>query len=155
MKSFGLVKNPLNIDLPYTRTGLLSYSQTEHTYTMAKAARVAFGHSMATTPVHLAMAYAALANGGKLMQPRLVSEVTDAKGNVVKLNQPQMVRQVISSAVSAQMSDMLCDVVEKGTGKTAAIRGYRSCREDRHCEEIQGWQIHSIIHRISACKPAG
>jgi stage V sporulation protein D (sporulation-specific penicillin-binding protein) len=121
---FGLF-DPLNIELPYTRTGLLSYSQTEHKYTMAKAARVAFGHSMVTTPVHLAMAYAAIANGGRLMRPRLVTEITDSKGVVLKSNNPQVVRQVISETTSANMTDMLCDVVERGTGKTAAIRGYR------------------------------
>ncbi len=121
---FGLF-DPLRIDLPYTRKGLLSYSQSEHLYTMAKAARVAFGHSMVTTPLHVAMAYAAIANGGKLMRPRLVTQVTDAKGSVVNSTEPTAVRRVISASTAANMSDMLCDVVEKGTGKTAAIRGYR------------------------------
>lgn len=121
---FGLF-DPLQIELPYTRRGLLSYSKSEHIYTKAKVARVAFGHSVATTPVHVAMAYAAIANGGKLMHPRLVTKVTDANGKVVKKVEPAVVRQVISAKTSENMTDMLCDVVEKGTGKTAAIPGYR------------------------------
>jgi len=89
----------------------------------AQAARVAFGQSITTTPLHLAMAYAALANGGKLMKPRLVTELTRGD-KVVKTWAPQTVRQAVSPQTSAQMMKMLEAVVTNGTGRPAAIRGY-------------------------------
>jgi len=44
---------------------------------------------------------------------------------VVKSIKPQVIRRVLATETSETMTDMLCDVVEKGTGKTAAVRGYR------------------------------
>lgn len=121
---FGLF-DPLHIDIPAAQRGVLSFDKKENVYSKAKVARVAFGHSITTTPLHVAMAYAALANGGVLMQPRLVTQVTDADGKVVKQWDPKIVRHVIAPQTSAEVTDMLCDVVEKGTGKTAALEGYR------------------------------
>ena len=64
--------------LPGGIAGNWSCDPNEKQYSEAKAARVAFGHSIVTTPLHVALAYAAFANGGLLMKPRLITSLTDA-----------------------------------------------------------------------------
>lgn len=84
-----------------------------------------FGQRVQITPIQLATAYCALANGGKLMQPRIVKEITDSNGIVVKSYESQIVRQVISESTSKQVMEMLEQVVASGTGSNAYVSGYR------------------------------
>lgn len=84
-----------------------------------------FGQRFQITPIQLITAYSAIANGGKLMKPRLVKELTDFEGNVVQKNEPQVVRTVISKETSNTLCQILEGVVSKGTGKNAYVRGYR------------------------------
>lgn len=85
------------------------------------AVSLAIGYEVSVTPLQMAMAYGALANGGRLMEPRLVKEVRDANGKVLVRYAPRVVRQVVSPAVSRQIADVLVDVVEDGTGKRARL----------------------------------
>ena len=55
-----------------------------------------FGQRFQITPIQLITAYAAIANGGYLMKPRLVKELRDSQGNIVEKFEPELVRQVIS-----------------------------------------------------------
>ncbi len=86
-----------------------------------------FGQRFTITPLQLATAYTALVNGGKLMKPRLVKELTDSEGNVVEKFEPQVVRTVISEQTSKTVRDILEGVVgdPKGTGNNAYVRGFR------------------------------
>jgi stage V sporulation protein D (sporulation-specific penicillin-binding protein) len=86
---------------------------------------VAFGHSITTTPLHVALAYAAIANGGLLMKPRLITSITDTNGNVRVKRDPRVVRRVISEETSASVREMLRAVVSDGTGRIAAVHGYQ------------------------------
>ena len=83
------------------------------------------GHSIATTPLHVALAYGALANGGTLMKPRLITSLTDSRGRTVQKWDTQAVRRVISPQTSAQLTTMLRGVVANGTAKTIAMPGYQ------------------------------
>jgi cell division protein FtsI (penicillin-binding protein 3) len=84
-----------------------------------------FGQGLTTTSLQIAVAMAAIANGGKLMRPYIVKQVTDQSGRVIKETYPQMVRRVISPATAKRVSKILEEVVsEKGTGPLAAIDGY-------------------------------
>ena len=121
-KNFGLL-DKLPIDLPNSH-GVLSFDRNEKIYSRAKAARVAFGHSIMTTPLHLALAYAAIANGGNLMQPRLVMALKDDEGKIKQEWKPQITRRVMTPQVSAEVTQMMQDVVTEGTGKIAAIPGF-------------------------------
>ena len=76
-----------------------------------------FGHAISVTPIQMAMAYAAVANGGVLMEPMLVREWRDAEGNVVEKNEPKEVRRVISASTAATIRSMLYRVVNSGTAK--------------------------------------
>lgn len=125
-RKFGLLE-PMHLGLPGEQHGRLSFDRHEKIYTDAKAARVAFGHSITTTPLQLALAYAAIANGGTLMKPRLIESLTDDDGHTVKEWKPTPIRRVISQQTAAEVRDMLRDVVANGTGKIAAIPGYQIC----------------------------
>ena len=86
-----------------------------------------FGQRFTITPLQLATAYTAIVNGGKLMKPRLIKELTDSDGNVVAKYEPEVVRTVISKQTSDIMREILEGVVgdPKGTGNNAYVRGYR------------------------------
>jgi cell division protein FtsI (penicillin-binding protein 3)/stage V sporulation protein D (sporulation-specific penicillin-binding protein) len=76
-----------------------------------------FGHAVSVTPIQMAMAYAAIANGGKLMEPMIVREWRDASGKVVEKKEPFEVRRVISESTAATIRSMLYRVVNSGTAK--------------------------------------
>lgn len=84
-----------------------------------------FGQRFAITPLQLVTAYTAIANGGKLMKPRLVKELTDSEGNIVKKFEPEEIRTVISRKTSDTVREILEGVVSKGTGSNAYVKGYR------------------------------
>lgn len=90
-------------------------------------ATASFGQRFTITPIQLITGYTAVVNGGKLMKPRLVKELTDSQGNVVKKFEPEVVRTVISKQTSDTIRDILEGVVSdpQGTGNNAYIKGYR------------------------------
>ena len=88
-------------------------------------ARIGFGHSIAVTPLQLVTAVSAAVNGGKLMQPYVVDSIVAPDGTVVLKNEPKVVRRVISEDTSALVRDIGESVVSEGSGKNAAIPGYR------------------------------
>ncbi|MBC7325759.1 MAG: PASTA domain-containing protein, partial [Moorella sp. (in: Bacteria)] len=83
------------------------------------------GQGIAVTPLQLATAVAAVANGGQLIRPHLVKEILDHEGNVIKKFEPVVVRRVISAATAKLLAEMLEGVVSEGTGRNAYIPGYR------------------------------
>jgi len=90
-------------------------------WSVQSPASLAIGYEISVTPLQMAMAYGALANGGLLMQPRLVKELRDADGNVVERSGPRVVRRVLDERVARSVSRVLVDVVEDGTGTAAGL----------------------------------
>jgi cell division protein FtsI (penicillin-binding protein 3) len=85
-----------------------------------------FGQGMTVTSLQLAMAMAAIANGGKLMRPYVVEGVVDGSGRRIRKVQPKMVRRVISGRTAEKVGDILEKVVsENGTGNEASIEGFQ------------------------------
>ncbi|MFT3921268.1 MAG: penicillin-binding transpeptidase domain-containing protein [Myxococcales bacterium] len=110
------------LDLPAEAEGMLRHYK--RWYDM-DAATISFGQGMSATSVQLATAMAAIANGGRLMKPLLVSRVTDSQGNVVEEMTPSVRRQVVPSHVARLVGDMLTGVTASGgTGEAAAMEGY-------------------------------
>lgn len=106
------------IDLPGEVTGLL---RRPDRWSAQSPASLAIGYEIAVTPLQMAMAYGALANGGLLMEPRIVKELRDNQGNVVERRDPQVVRRVVAPEVAKAVSRVLADVVEDGTGTNARL----------------------------------
>jgi cell division protein FtsI/penicillin-binding protein 2 len=100
----------------YTNTGRWSNS----TYS-----RFPIGYEVNVTPLQMAMAYGAIANGGMLMKPRLIDRIVSDGGRKEESIQPQTVAQVCTGRTAATMRDLLESVVESGTGSLASLEGIR------------------------------
>ncbi len=95
---------------------------------LSQLAAASFGQTFNITPLQLITAVSACVNGGELMKPHILSEVRDADGQTVSVTEPQVVRRVISESTSATVREALEQVVGdpvEGTGKNAAVMGYR------------------------------
>lgn len=114
-----------------TRTGIELPGEVPGTlrrpdrWTAQSRASLAIGYEIAVTPLQMAMAYGALANGGKLMRPRLVREVRHADGTVVETYEPEAVRQVVDRRTAQAVGRALEDVVRDGTGSLAQLGSFR------------------------------
>ena len=82
------------------------------------------GYEVAVTPLQLAAAYAAFANGGELVEPALIREIVAPDGTVRYRHTPRMVRRVVSPMVAEKIRHMLLDVVDEGTALEAALDNY-------------------------------
>ena len=83
-----------------------------------------FGQTFKITPLQLVRAIASVVNGGKLLEPYLVSEVIDKDGNTVLKQEPTVVRQTVSPETSETMRTLIRSVVTEGTAKNANVVGY-------------------------------
>ncbi len=118
LRDFGF-GNLSGVDIPGEVAGkLIPPSKFERT----TKAYISHGYGISVTPIQMAMAYAALINGGKLLHPEIVKEVTDDEGNVVKSFHPQEIRKIISKKTSDELKKLLVDVVENGTGEKAQLK---------------------------------
>jgi cell division protein FtsI/penicillin-binding protein 2 len=87
------------------------------------AATASFGQGITTTVLQMASAYAALANGGILMQPMIVDEIRRDDGTV-EVRKPKEIRRVLETKTARLIGAMLVSVVEYGHGKRAGVPGY-------------------------------
>ena len=87
-------------------------------------ATMSIGQEISVTALQMLGAFAAIANGGRLMQPHVVRSVLDAEGVANKF-EPEPVRQVVSPDTAATLSDILTTVVAQGTGHRAQVEGYQ------------------------------
>ena len=122
LKKFGF-GSKTGIDLLGERTGFIRpYEKARE----IDQATLFFGQGMSITSLQMAMAVAAIANGGKLMRPYVVRKIVDQAGRVVEEISPKVVRRVLSEKTCRQVARILEGVVgDKGTGKMAAISGFR------------------------------
>mgnify|MGYP000132579396 FL=1 len=87
-------------------------------------ASVTIGQEVAVTTLQLAMAYSAIANGGFLMKPRLVSQIVNNTGKPIYREEPEVLRKISEPSVMKDLTAMLIQVVETGTGTSARIPGW-------------------------------
>jgi len=106
---------PTGIDFPAESSG---FALPLDQWSGSTIATVPIGHGIAVTPIQMARAYGAIANGGVLVQPHLIERVDGRPVEATKRH------RIVSRAVSRQMLSMLRGVVVEGTGTEAAIPGY-------------------------------
>jgi cell division protein FtsI/penicillin-binding protein 2 len=83
------------------------------------------GQEVGVTPLQMVIAMSAIANGGKLVQPRIVKSIIDDQGKTISALKATVVRQVVSPETAAQIAYALRGVVSKrGTAAEAAVPGY-------------------------------
>jgi cell division protein FtsI (penicillin-binding protein 3) len=110
------------IDLPGEAPGLLKEPREWGRRTLAS---VAIGQEIGVTPLQLATAVSAVANGGWLMRPYIVAEVRDGRGQLVAQAAPQVRRRPITAETAQTLGVILEGVVTAGTGGKAAVAGFR------------------------------
>lgn len=93
-------------------------------WSLQSPASLAMGYEIAVTPLQLALAYGAIANGGELLEPQLVREIRDAEDRVTFRASRRVVRRLMSEATARTMRGLLRDVVEGGTATAADLAVY-------------------------------
>ena len=120
--AFGL-REPTGIDLPAEPKKSLYY--TADRMGPVELASCAFGQSSKISYLEMAAAVCAVVNGGKLMQPYVVSEILAPDGSTIEQLFPVCKRQVLKAETSQTMREMMEAVVLYGGGRNAQIPGYR------------------------------
>ncbi|MCI6909109.1 MAG: PASTA domain-containing protein [Clostridiales bacterium] len=126
-KAFGLTQKS-GLTLPGESGGSPSlYHDEKGLQVDVQLANSAFGQSFKVSPVQIITAVSAVANGGTLYQPRIVSRIIAADGTIKQDSTPVVVRQVLTESTSKRMNEALEQVVsgEGGTGRNAYVKGYR------------------------------
>ena len=90
-------------------------------------AAIAMGYEVAVTPLQLSMAYAAIANGGRLLRPKIILDATEKPPRKPESSEPKTIRRVLSKKTAETMRQLLEQVVQRGTGTKARIDGVRIC----------------------------
>ncbi|HEX6939377.1 MAG TPA: penicillin-binding transpeptidase domain-containing protein [Longimicrobiales bacterium] len=121
LRDFGF-GTPTGVPYPSEASGLLRRPDRWSRYSQSS---LAMGYEVSVTPLQMVLAYGALANGGVLMEPRLVREVRSRGGRVIERFDPRPVRRVVPEAVARQISDALVEVVEAGTGRAAGLGSFQ------------------------------
>ncbi len=131
--SFGYLEKT-GIDLPGEGSSIFYPKDHFSTLDLATAS---FGQNFKVSPIQQIMAVTAVANGGYLMTPRLVKEIRDSEGNVIKTFDTQVKRQIISTETADILADILEAGVSGGAGaKNAYVAGYRVAAKTGTSEKI-------------------
>ena len=110
------------IPLPSEAAGVL---RRPGEWSLLSTHSLAYGYEVSVTSLQMAMAFGALANGGRLMEPQLIREVRDPDGGPIRLGRPRSLRQAVPSHVAEALTPVLVDVVEEGTGVRARMSSFR------------------------------
>ena len=109
------------IELPGETEGILPPLKD---WSEINLATISFGQGIAVTPLQIVSAVQGSINNGEQMQPRIIRQILDSEGNIVKDFRPEVKSRPISKETSYKINMILRNVVENGTGKKARIPGY-------------------------------
>ena len=121
LRDFGL-GTPTGI--PYSSEAAGTLRAPRH-WSKQSPASLSMGYEVAVTPLQLALAYAALANGGDLLEPSIIKEIRAPDGEVRFRQERRVVRRVVSPTVAASIRRLLTDVVTGGTAVDADLATFR------------------------------
>lgn len=120
------------IDLPGEAKGLL---QDLNKWSGLSIGAISFGQEIGVTSVQILNAINAIANGGYRVRPSIVDRVIDEKGELVSVRPPERVR-IISPHTAKAVADAFEGVVLRGTGRKAALQGYRAAGKTGTAQKI-------------------
>jgi len=146
--------NKTGILLPGEAKGQLS---SPASWSDVRFANLAIGHGMTVTALQLGLAYATIANGGKLVEPVIVKTVVDGDGRLLQKSGAQKVRRVISEEVSAKLRKVLTGVVEYGTGTRAALDGISVAGKTGTAQKVEpkgGYAHNRVVCSFAGFLPA-
>lgn len=126
VKRFGILKKT-GVDLAGESKGIFfekALVTNTDKWGTASLTSGSFGQTFKITPLQLVRAIASVVNGGELIEPYIVSEVQDAKGNVVYRQEPTVTRRTVKEETSEMMRTLIRSVVTEGTAKNADVAGF-------------------------------
>jgi peptidoglycan glycosyltransferase len=128
MKRFGFYSRPPLDYPPLELNASQPYRTPKHPYPPGSAnediGRIGIGQGgLLVTPLQMAMVASAVANGGKLMVPRLTDRAVDQNGRTVETIHPSVYSQVMKPSTAQQIAQMMKKVVDEGTGTAAQLGG--------------------------------
>jgi stage V sporulation protein D (sporulation-specific penicillin-binding protein) len=145
------------VELPGENPGIVL---TPSEWSGSSLATISFGHSISTTPLAMIRAYAAIANGGLLLRPRIISAIEDADGTPLYRYGRETERRVMSRKTAATLRGFLRAVVLHGTGNpTAKVPGYTTAGKTGTAQMVEngaylpGAYVASFIGMIPAEHP--
>ncbi|MBU4346139.1 MAG: penicillin-binding protein 2 [Candidatus Omnitrophica bacterium] len=112
----------LGIDLPGEISGMIKEPRL---WSKLSIGAIPIGQEIGVSALQLVSAISAIANGGQLMKPFLVSEIRDKYGETIKRFPPTLIRKVVSVDTASRMKAILAGVIENGTGKLAKVSDFR------------------------------
>lgn len=121
-QSFGFSEKT-GIDLPGEGSGIF-FSEFGDSAPMNLAV-ASFGQNFGVTPIQMITGISAIANGGNLVQPHVVSKIIDNDGNIIKSVEPNIKRGVISKRTSQRVCALLQENATNGSGRNGYVEGYR------------------------------
>ena len=120
--------------------------------------RIPMGHEIGVTPLQMTVAMATIANGGKLITPRIVKSITTSDGKTISSLSPVVLRQVISPETARQIGDALRGVVsDRGTAAAAAVPGFTIAGKTGTAQKVDprgGYEKGKYIVSFSGYLPA-
>ena len=138
---------PTGVDLPGESSGLLRATSK---WSALSLPSMSFGQEVGVTAIQMAMAAAAVANGGYLMKPLVVSRVEDAEGRVVKEYKPVVVRRLLSTETAEVLTDFLKEVVKSGTGRHAVVPGYAVAGKTGTAQKVDASGRYSMADHVAS-----
>ncbi|MDQ2866913.1 MAG: penicillin-binding protein 2 [Verrucomicrobiota bacterium] len=143
------------VELPGEISGLIRPPQS---WSKISITRMPMGHEVGVTPLQMTVAMATIANGGKLITPRIVKSVTGPDDKVVSEFTPTFVRQVIDPKTAAQIVDALRGVVsDRGTAAAAAVPGFTIAGKTGTAQKVDphgGYEKGKYVVSFSGFLPA-
>jgi cell division protein FtsI (penicillin-binding protein 3) len=148
--------SPSGLPYPAEESGRLP---TPQRWDKQTAASLAMGYALNVTPLQLANAYAAIANGGELMQPAIVKEIRAMDGTVLYRHQRTVVRRVMTEQTARTVRGLLRGVVESGTGESASLATFDvagktgTAKRTEHGKYVAGKYTASFVALFPADNP--
>lgn len=140
MAAFGF-GSPTGVGLPGESRGQL---RPPPRWSGLSLASMSLGQEVSVTALQIVSGFAAIANGGRMMQPHVVRAVVDESGREVRRVEPHAVRQVISPETAATLTEILIATVAQGTGQKAAIEGYTVAGKTGTAQKLEpGTRVYS------------
>jgi stage V sporulation protein D (sporulation-specific penicillin-binding protein) len=156
IRKFGF-GDPTQVELPGENPGIVNPPSQ---WSGSSLATISFGHGISITPLALLRAYAAIANGGVLLRPRIVAAIEDGDGRLVYRYGREVEHRVIAPATAATLRRILRAVVVRGTGNpTAQVAGYTTSGKTGTAQVVEngrylaGAYIASFVGMIPAEHP--
>lgn len=120
LKNFGFGERT-DIELPAEEKGVVRHFREWANSTLAN---VSYGQGMSVTPLQLAIGFSAIANGGLLIKPNIVSYIEDEKGNK-EIREPEIIQRVLDPESAYLMSNIMVKAIDNGVAPLAQLDNYR------------------------------